>query len=113
MELLERGRSEEELHGGIHPSHDGGDVDEVLVSEELRVRRGEDLDGLGAGRLDVGVHAEEADREIVVDLDHLVRVLAVLGDGLGDGSEVELLDTKLHERSAPLDESIFLVSKLT
>lgn len=104
MELAQRSRCKEQLHDAKHPAHDGGDVDKVLVGKELWVRHGEGLNGLFAGSFDVGVHAEEADGLVVVDLEHLVNILGVLGKRLLDIVEAKFLNAKFHEGSAPADE---------
>lgn len=104
MELLDGLGGDEQLHGAINKTHDGGHVDEELLLEELRVGQGKDADGLLGGGLDGGALAEEADGQVVVDLEDLVRVLGGR-DALGGGREVELLEGQLHQRGSPFNES--------
>src|SRR5688572_12343371 len=104
MELLEGRRCNEQLHQAVHPSHESRDVDKVLVGKQLRISKRKDADGLLAGFLDIGVRTEEADAKVIVNLDHLVLVLAVLRDALCGGREVKLMNAELHQSGTPLDK---------
>ena len=103
VELLDGLGRDEKLHEAVDKAHDGGDVDEELLLQQLRVVLRKDLDGLGAGGLDLRRRAEEADGLVVMHLIDLVRVLDVR-DGLSSRRDGELLQGELHEGDAPLDE---------
>jgi hypothetical protein len=60
----------------------------------------------GRGRKRTGILAEERHLEVVVDLEALVRIMALakIGNRLGGVLEVQLLDRLLHEADTPAEE---------
>lgn len=105
MELLDGLGSDKQLHEAVDKAHDSWDIDKELLLEQLGVVLRKDLDGLGAGRLDVRRGAEEGDGLVVMDLEELVGVV-VGGDGLDGAADVELLEGEFHEGDAPVDEPV-------
>lgn len=67
-----------------------------------------------AGILNLGRLTQEADREVVVDLNGLIRVwsMGVVGNGLLCLIEVEVVECHFHEGDAPFHESIHSVSMI-
>lgn len=98
------------LHCTHHPLHHEWNVDEEFLAHSLGVVPLEHVDDLGRRGLDLGGLAEEGDGKIIVDGNSFVwvRSLAIVGNGLVCGIEVELFQCKLHLRNAPTKEAIGL-----
>ena len=94
--IREREKEREREKIGILTAHHERDVDEELLPQQLGIRHAERLDRLLRRGSDRGVHAQEADVQVVVHLHHAIGVCSVLGDLLSRGREVELSDRELH-----------------
>ena len=96
--LAARFLCDDQLDGVEQPAHDGGDIDEELAGQRLRVVVAEDLNRLVCRGLDERVAPDKRDLEVVVDLEALVGVgpFAVVGDWDAGAREGERLDRFLH-----------------
>ena len=86
-----------------YESHDSRYIDEEFLLERLWIILRKDLYRFGSGSFDNGRLTEEADRLVIMHLEHLVRIVFD-SDGTGGFVDTKCMHRIFHESNTPLDE---------